>query len=193
MLWLITSVWASTPDSTGLVFNQVLVDKRTRTIQSPTLACPTDSCERISLSSPNAMTNTLMTDTHWLAMMNDHQVNNPIVQADSDNISGRFLHHRSHNRELYLYVRAQQVQAFYWSWEFSTMQSNTSPFDQKRQQEWNQHIQEILAQCSTQSVLSYDDYGNRLTWHGQECGLFDIWIESHPSDEDALRIIGVRQ
>lgn len=192
MWWIFANAWA-TSDATTTAFEQVITAQRSRGLNSPTLDCPPESCTRIPLSAPNAMTNTLMLHTHWLEMMNRYSTSNPIIPNDGDSISGRFMHHQTQGRDLYLYVNSLQVQALYWTWHFDTMRPNTSVFDVQRQSDWNVTIQQILEPCETQVVLTRDDYGNRQVWHGQQCGDFDLWIEFHPADDQTLRIMGVRQ
>lgn len=193
MWWVLSSAWAISSDATTILFEEVLTAQRNRGQSSPTLQCPQESCTRIPLSGPNAMTNTLMVQTHWLEMMNRYSTHNPIIPSEGDSISGRFMHHQTQGKDLYFYMNTQKVQSLYWTWNFETLRPNTGAFDMQRQSIWNATIQQILENCETQSVLSRDDYGNRQVWQGQGCGAFDLWIESHPTDEQALRILGVRQ
>lgn len=193
MWWVLSSAWAASSDVTTTAFEQALNAQRNRGLGVPTLQCPEESCSRIPLSAPNAMTNTLMLHTHWLEMMNRYSTPNPIIPNNGDRISGRILHHQTTGRDLYFYVDNQQVQSMYWTWHFDTMRPQTSAFDIQRQSDWNATIQSILKPCETQSVLSQDDYGNRQVWSGQKCGAFNLWIEYHPADQQTLRIMGVRQ
>ena len=195
MLWwtMAVALAGSPPDHTHDLVNDLLTVSQTRKLQSSIMPCPKETCSRIPLNSPNAFARTLMTETRWLSMLNQYVTPNPIIPEAGEHITGRFLHHSSEHRDLWLFVNQQQVYTFYWAWDFDSLQSAYNPFDVSRQHAWQTHINDILATCEQVSVLARDDYGNRRAWSGTNCGGFNLWIEYAPADEQALRVLGVRQ
>ena len=152
-----------------------------------------ENCQSWDLSHPDTFNHFWLRDTEWLATANRYGVGTQLLPDETENIKGRLLEWTEPNRVLYAYVQNQQPQSYYWTWDRSIVLPTSSPFQVDRLQGIHDSVESILSSCKEQSVLQSDHRGNEYAWMGKDCEHWTVWVEYHPSSQNSLRVLGMRE